>query len=463
MPPVPNVRRIVGTLMVPTLTTVIMLAMFAVAVPFIRNDLGLAPDVASWLLVAYSLPHMMLMPLYGRLADGIGKRRLLLTGATLFAAGTAVLVVAGSFPVLLLGRAIQGAGASAVNPIAIAVIMEFVRPEKRGNALGTWNASGPIAGVVGPLIAGGLIDAFGWRSILLPALAVGLASIVLVWALLPESRRTGSLRGAVRSFDWVGVALFNGAIAMLVFFTSSRPITGADPLTDLRLLAGALVLGTVFVWWSLRRDDPFIDLSIFRRRNFSVASVTVSLRMVMRGGTGFLMPLFVTDLYGFNASATGSLLMLDAGSLLVTMWLGGLVIDRRRSRGQVIVGMLIEALAMTSFLLLPAGAPVVWVFVILGANGLGAGYMLAALHVYAMGGVPEEESATAAGLYSMIRFGGAMLGPAIGGVVLAAGVDEYGIVAAGYRPAFAFLLTVSIVGTVAALLLTRRLPREAGE
>ncbi|MFW5745020.1 MAG: MFS transporter, partial [Spirochaetota bacterium] len=101
MPPIPNVRRIVGTLMVPTLTTVIMLAMFAVAVPFIRNDLSLAPDVASWLLVAYSLPHMMLMPLYGRLADGIGKRRLLLTGATLFAVGTAVLVVAGSFPMLL--------------------------------------------------------------------------------------------------------------------------------------------------------------------------------------------------------------------------------------------------------------------------------------------------------------------------------------------------------------------------
>lgn len=463
MPAEPNVRRIVGTLMVPTLTTVIMLAMFAVAVPFIRNDLSLAPDVASWLLVAYSLPHMMLMPLYGRLADGVGKRRLLITGATLFAAGTGVLVVAGSFPMLLLGRAIQGAGASAVNPIAIAVIMELVRPEKRGNALGTWNASGPIAGVVGPLIAGGLIDAFGWRSILVPALAVGIASIVVVWAFLPESRRSGSFRRAISSFDWVGVTLFNGSIAMLVFFTSSRPITGAEPLTDLRLLAGGLVLGTVFVWWSLRRDDPFIDLSIFRRRNFSVASITVSLRMVMRGGTGFLMPLFVTDLYGFSASATGSLLMLDAGSLLVTMWLGGLVIDRRRSRGQVVAGMLVEALAMTAFLLLPVGAPVVWVFVILGVNGLGAGYMLAALHVYAMSGVPEEESGTAAGLYSMIRFGGAMLGPAIGGVVLAAGVERYGIDAAGYRPAFAFLLTVSVLGTVAALLLTRRLPREARE
>lgn len=463
MPPAANVRRIVGTLMVPTLTIVIMLAMFAVAVPFIRNDLALAPDVASWLLVAYSLPHMMLMPLYGRLADGIGKRRLLIAGATLFAAGTAVLVVAGSFPLLLVGRAIQGAGASAVNPIAIAVIMEFVRPEKRGNALGTWNASGPVAGFVGPLVAGALIDAFGWRSILVPALAVGVVSIVVVWALLPESRRTGSFLEAIRSLDWVGVTLFNGAVAMLVFFTSSRPITGEAPLTDFRLLAAGLVLGSVFVWWSMRRENPFIDLSIFRRRNFSVASVTVSLRMVMRGGTGFLMPLFVTDLYGFSASATGSLLMLDAGSLLMTMWLGGLVIDRRRSRGQVVVGMMIEVLAMTAFLLLPAGAPVVWVFVILGVNGLGAGYMLAALHVYAMGGVPDEESATAAGLYSMIRFGGAMLGPAIGGVVLAAGVDRYGIAAAGYRPAFAFLLTVSVLGTITALLLTRRLPTEARE
>ncbi len=458
MPSALNVRRIVMTLMVPTLTTVIMMAMFAVAVPFIRIDLALAPDVASWLLIAYSLPHMMLMPLYGKLADGIGKRRLLITGAVLFVVGTGVLVFARSFPLLLLGRAIQGAGAASVNPIAIAVIIEFVRPEQRGKGLGTWNASGPIAGLVGPLVAGGLVDAFGWRAIFMPALAIGVVSIVLIWALLPESRNTGSFRRAVRSLDWMGVVLLNGAIAMLVFFTSSRPITGAAPLSDLRLLAGSLGLAVVFVWWSLRREQPFIDLAIFRRRNFSIASATVSLRMVMRGGTGFLMPLFVTDLYGFSASATGSLLMLDAGALLVTMWLGGLMIDRRRSRGQVVAGMIVEAVAMTGFLLLPADAPVVWVFVVLGVNSLGAGYMLAALHVYAMSGVPEEESATAAGLYSMIRFGGAMLGPAIGGIVLAAGVDRYGITTAAYRPAFAFLLAVSLLGAGSALLLSRRLP-----
>src|SRR6056297_265010 len=95
-------RRLVLTLMVPTLTTIIMMAMFSVAVPFIRTEYRLTPDATSWLLIAYTLPNMILMPLYGRLGDGLGKRRLLLGGVILFAAGTVFLASVSSFPLILL-------------------------------------------------------------------------------------------------------------------------------------------------------------------------------------------------------------------------------------------------------------------------------------------------------------------------------------------------------------------------
>jgi len=453
-------KRIVAILMVPTLTMIIMMAMFTVAVPFIRTEQNLSPDVASWLLVAYTLPNMMLMPLYGRLGDGVGKRRLLLAGIAVFVAGTALLASVRSFPLVLVARAVQGAGAAGINPLAMAVIVEFVPPEQRGKALGTWNSSGPIAGVLGPLVAGGLIDALGWRAILIPALVVGVGALIVMWIMLPATRHPVSVRRAVRSLDWTGVFLFNSAVALLVFFTSSRPITGADPLTDIRLLVGGLLLLGGFVWWSLSRTDPFIDLSIFRVRNFTFASTSVSLRMALRGGTGFLLPLFVADVYGFSASAVGALLMLDAGALLATMWLGGIVIDRAGSRYHVVAGLGAQTVAMLALVLLPAGASPAWVFVILAFNGLGAGYCLAPLHLYALAGVSHDKAATAAGLYSMIRFAGSMLGAAIGGIILAVGVERAGASVGGFRPAFVFLLVVGVAGVLSAFGLTRRVPAE---
>lgn len=452
-------RRLVGVLMAPTLLTIMTMGMFAVAVPVIRGEYGLAADVTSWLLVAYTLPFMMLMPLYGRLADGIGKRRLLLLGLTLFVGGTALLLFAESLPTILIARAIQGAGSAGVNPLAMAMIVQYAPIDQQGKALGAWNSVGPVAGIIGPFLAGAMIDTLGWRSILLPALLVGVVTLVFVWIVLPRDTALSAGTHSLRSFDWLGVALFNSAIAFLVFYTSSRPITGVAPLRDARLFAAGAAFLVAFVWWVRRHANPFIELSIFRSRNFTLASVCVSVRMMLMGGMSFLLPLYVTELYGLPAAITGTLLMLHAAALLATMWLGGILIDRWRSRSQIVFGLVVESLAMLLFFLLPEGVSVVWVFSILVLHGLGAGLCLAALHLYAMGSVPRARSATAAGIYSMVRFGGSMLGAAVGGVVLYAGLNTYGVSAAGYRPAFLFYLLVSLAGAGAALGLTKRMPR----
>ncbi len=462
-PRAPTLRRLVLVLMAPTLMIIMTGAMFAVAVPTIRVEYGLSADVTSWLLVAYTLPFMLFMPLYGRLGDGIGKRRLLLAGIVLFLSGTVMLTFIRSLPMILLARALQGVGSAGVNPLAMAMIIQFAPPEQQGKALGTWNSIGPVAGMVGPFLAGAMIDSLGWRSILAPAIVLGVVTVIFTAALLPRSTRRPSVRTVMKSFDWTGVLLFNGAVALLVFFTSSRPITGVDPLRDFRLLGLGLLFLVGFVVWVRRRENPFVDLRIFRNRNFSLASICVSIRMMLMGGASFAVPLYVTDLYGFPAAVTGTLLMLHSGALLVTMWLGGILIDRWRSRMQIVLGLSVESLAMLGFVLLPAGAPVSLVFLLLATHGLGAGLCLAALHLYALGGVPRSRSATAAGLYSMVRFGGSMLGAAIGGVVLEGGLATHGITTVGYRSTFLFYLVVSVAGSAAALGLTRRMPRPADE
>ncbi|MFW6253076.1 MAG: MFS transporter [bacterium] len=452
-------RRLLIALMAPTLSVITMLAMFAVAIPSLRAEFSLTEDVASWLQVAYAMPFMMSMPLYGRLANGLGARRLLLLGLGLFIAGTVVLMFLNTLPMIFLARVIQGLGAGGVNPMSMAIIMHNAPDDRRGNMLGTWNSIGPIAGMLGPLAGGILIDLYGWRSIFGFALAVAIPAMVLAWRGIPFDSRDAETSGRdiLRTFDWPGVILFNAAIVLFVFYLSSRPVTGMSPLTDWRLAVGALAVGVLFVKLQRRRRNPFIRLSIFRNRNFSFASICVSIRMALMGGITFVAPLYVTDLFSLSATAAGAVITLHSFALLITMRLGGVLVDRYYSRLQIIVGLSIESVAMLALALLPVQAGLPVVLTAIAVHGLGAGLCLAALHLFALSSVSRAQSATAAGLYSMVRFAGSMFGQAVGGVVLFAGISRFGLTGAGYTPVFVFYLLLSLVGAAAAFGLTPKL------
>ncbi len=462
-------RKLLAALMAPTLSSITMLAMFAVAIPSLRAEFSLTEDVASWLQVAYALPFMMFMPLYGRLANSLGARRLLLLGLGLFTVGTALILIVETLETIFLARAIQGMGAAGINPLSMAIIMHHAPSDRRGNMLGTWNSIGPISGMVGPLVGGFLIDLYGWRSIFAFALVIALAALLLAHHGIPFDKHETSKRkrDVLRTFDWPGVILFNAGITLFVFYLSSRPISGVAPLADWRFLVSAVVVGAAFVVLQRRRRDPFIRLSIFRNRNFSFASICVSVRMALMGGITFVAPLYVTDLFGFSATEAGAVITLHAFALLITMRLGGKLIDRYKSRVQIIAGLGIESVAMLVLALLPEAAGLSPVLAAIALHGLGAGLCLAALHLYALNGLPAEKSAVGAGLYSMVRFAGSMFGQAVGGVVLYAGIARLGATAAGYTPVFVFYLLLSLIGAGAAFGLTPKLAgvesSEAGE
>ena len=153
------------------------------------------------------------------------------------------------------------------------------------------------------------------------------------------------------------------------------------------------------------------------------------------------------------------MLALHAGALLVTMRLGGRIVDRYRSRTQVVAGLGLEGVSMLLLVLIPdGGAAVPLLTVALALHGLGAGLCLAALHLFALGNVEQEQAATAAGLYSMLRFIGSMIGPAVGGVLLYLGTERFGVETAAYRPAFLFYLVGGLVGAASAFGLSKRLP-----
>ncbi len=440
-----NNQTILIGLMMPLMMLLLNFSMFGVALPAIRDTFGIQADMSAWLVTVYTLPFVIFMPLYGRLGDGLGKRQLFLIGIAIFLVGTTITLLAPNLRLLLLGRAIQGIGSAGITPLSIAVISELFPANERGQALGTWHSVGPLTSMAGPFLAGFLIDSWGWSAIFGLILLAGLMALFVVREQVPASQSKAE-PGFLRSFDWGGVVLLGAATTMLVFYTSSRPITGVDALRDWRLLSLTLLFFGGFILWEKRQAAPFVDLSLFGHINFSRASLGAGIRMFAMSSTIFLIPLYLADIQGLNVVWIGLVIMLHAGALLATTRQGGQLADRWGGRWPVVIGLAMQGGFMLYFALLPGAASLGLVLVGLIGHGLGSGISQAALHRSAMSRIPQAQTGVAAGLYSMIRFGGIALGVALGGVLLQQGLDWSLDLVGAYKLVFCFIGGVALAG-----------------
>ena len=437
-------------LMVPFFSLVLNLAMFSVAVPAIRDDFGLLADTASWVILAYTIPYVLFMPFHGRMGDLLGPRKLIVVGIFVYAVGTAVCMLAPGLGMLFAGRIIQAAGGASVNPLSLSIISREFDARSRGRAMGTWNAAGPFTGTVGPVLAGVLIDTFTWRAIFLPMVVAAVLAAVALIVLVPADPPVSRTRRSLRGFDWGGMALTAATLTSFVLFLSSRPVTGRPPFTDWRLGAAFAVSAVAWVLWERRQRIPFVAISLFGRAQFSVASLCVSVRMLLLGGLNFLVPLYAADVLGIPSAQTGIMITIHSAALLVTMRFGGRLADVWNRRWAVVIGLGGQTLMMLTLGLLPEGG-VVTLAVPMLFHGAAAGLSLASLHHVAMHEVPSAESGVGAGTYSMTRFVGSMLGASVMGIVLEAALSRAPTVAAAYQQSFLVAAALGLLGVLPAL------------
>ena len=444
-----DTRAILIGLMVPMGMTVLNLSMFGVAVPSIRSNFGIQADQVAWLVTAYTLPFVIFMPLYGRLGDSLGKRRLFLVGIVIFFIGTLLALLTNQLPTLILGRIIQGIGTAGVNPLCIAMISDLFPAQERGKAFGTWSSTGPAAGMIAPFLGGFLVEQWGWWAIFVPGLLAAIISLYVVRERLPDMAAL-TRPVPLRQFDWLGMLLFSATMITLIFYLSSRPITGVEPLQDWRLLLGTLLGLAAFFTWERRHPAPLIDLSLFARRNFGRASLCALIRMYLMSSEGFLFPLYFTDIHHLSAGKIGLLFSLYAGSLLVTTRWAGKWADRGRSRWLIAGGLTLQASMMAIFTFLPGEIPVLFPATALIMHGLGAGFSLAVLSHTAMSDIPVLQSGSAAGLFSTLRFGGSILGATVGGVILQQALQRMPTALDAYQVVFVSIALVGFTGVMLA-------------
>jgi len=442
-------RRTLTALMLPQFMVVVNLAMVNVAIPAIRDTFSAPADLVAWVVTIYTLPYVAFMPLYGRLGDDLGIPRMLAVACAVFLAGTGINTVATGLPLLLLGRFVQGAGASGVVPLAIAMIWRAFPSETRGDALGQWNAVGPIGAVSGGLAGGLIIEGLGWRSVFfLPVIAaiVALSQVRKLGDTTPRSHGLGR-------FDWAGVALLSLSLAALLLYVSSSTVTGRPALTDWRLLLVTLALLSAFVWRERTAPAPFVDLGILRDDSLVKASLCGAMRMFVMSCTVFLTPLFLADVKHQSAAAIGVISTVHSAGLFPTMYFGGRIADRWGSRRPIVIGMGAQVISILLLIATAGSAGATWVIVARLLQGLGAGLALPAMHRAAMAGSDDDTGGAAAGLYSMIRFCGMLLGTADAGVLLQALLDNGSGVLVSYQVTYSVTAAVALLSVITALTL----------
>ena len=277
-----------------------------VALPAIREDLGVGLAAQQWVIEAYLLTLASLLLIGGSLSDLFGRRRVFALGTAAFGVTSAMCAAAPSAETLIAARALQGAAGALLVPSTLATIMAVFPESERGRAIGSWTAWSGVSTVIGPLAGGALVDAASWRWIFALNIIPVAVTLYLVIRALPAQ---ADVRLPHRHVDWQGAVLAGLGLAGPVFALIEQPSRGwADPLVYVPLVGGIVLLG-LFILQERRSPEPMMPLDLFRRRNFAVGNLATLAIYAGLGSGLFFTVLFLQETAGYDALEAGLALM----------------------------------------------------------------------------------------------------------------------------------------------------------
>jgi EmrB/QacA subfamily drug resistance transporter len=391
-----------------------------VALPAIQKDLHASVSGLQWILDAYTLVVASLLMLSGAISDRVGRRRVFQIGLGLFTAGSLLCSLAPTIGMLAVFRAIQGLGASMLNPVALSIIANtFTAPKDRARAVGVWGAVGGESMALGPVLGGALTQTVGWRSIFWINLPVGIMAILLAAKFVPESKAARA-----RAIDPVGQFLVFAGLASLTYAVIEGPHSGWNSPLILGLFSTAAASLIAFLIYEPRRQkrrlDPLVDLRFFRSIPFTSATVLGLCAFSSFAGFLFLNALYLQQVRHFTAFQTGLCTLPLAVTMSLTSPLSGRTVANHGTRPSLLIagiGFLTGTLMLTQ---LNSTTPLPWLMTAYALFGLGLGMVNPAITNNAVAGMPLSQAGVAAAIASTGRQVGAALGVAISGSVVAA-------------------------------------------
>jgi len=385
-----------------------------VAVNSIGASFGGKVAALQWVVTAYTIAFAAFILSAGALGDRIGSKRVFMAGFAIFTLASLGCALAPTLPMLIGARTLQGLGAAVLVPNSLALLNHaYADDEARSRAVGTWAAGASIALTTGPLVGGGLIEAFGWRSIFLVNLPIGLAGLWLTWRYAKDTPKNSA-----RKVDLPGQII---AVAVLGLLAAAFIEGGAIGWTGLWVLAGlaaTLALTGVFVLQEQRSTQPMLPLGLFRDPTFSAASAAGLLLNIAFYGLIFVFSLYFQRVDRFSVLWTGMAFVPMTGACLVANLFAARVSARVGVRTTIFAGLALMSVASLLMLRIDKDMGYGWLlapFLILGA---GLGLVVPPLTSALLGSVDKARSGIASGVLNASRQTGSVLGVSLFGSFL---------------------------------------------
>ncbi|MFH5925893.1 MDR family MFS transporter [Roseomonas xinghualingensis] len=449
------------------------------ALPRMVSDLGGMAHL-SWVVTAFMLSSTVTTPLYGKLSDTYGRRRLFLVAIVIFLAGSLLCGTADSMTQLILFRALQGLGAGGLLVLAQASVGDIVPPRERPRYQGLFTGTFALASVAGPLIGGIITSALSWRWVFYVNLPLGAVALLLIGLGLKTPRS-----GRARPLDVAGTILMAaGTTALLLLLAWGGQEFPWASTASAGMAALVLALFAAFLWRERRAEDPLIRLGLFRNPVFARGvSVSAMMTFAMLGSTVFL-PLYFQLVLGMSPARAGAMMLPQVAGMVLTSILGGRAASRMgRNKAFLLWGLGLEAVALVALATLAwSAAPPSLFLVALGVLGLGMGMGMPNLTTAVQNAVDYKELGAATGTMTFVRSLGGAVGVAASGAILAARLagpvdveamtrggaealaaltpEQHALLAEAYRTALTGCFILSGVVMSAAFLLVLGLPEQ---
>ncbi|MGZ4815285.1 MAG: DHA2 family efflux MFS transporter permease subunit [Terriglobales bacterium] len=413
-----NPWMIALAVILPTFMEVLDTSIASVALPHIAGSVSATVDEATWVLTSYLVANAIVLPASSWFSLRFGRKRFLITCIVIFTISSFMCGASTSLGMILIARAVQGAGGGALQPLSQAILLESFPPQKRGLAMAMFGLGVVVAPVLGPTLGGWLTDTYSWRWAFYINIPVGVIAIMMIMRYVHDPIYI--VRARPGRMDKIGFGLLAIWLAILQIILDKGQEDDWFSATWIRWASVVLIVSFVaFVIWEWNKHQPLVNLRVFRERNFALGCLLIALFGGVIYGLVTLLPLFYQELLGYPALNSGIAVSPRGLGAIIAMPLIGILTTRIDTRWLIASGFTIFALCSIWFSHINLGISqwtLTWAIIL---SGFGSGCVFVPLSTAAMARLPNEQIGNASGLYNLLRNIGGGIGISMINTVLA--------------------------------------------
>ena len=404
--------------MLATFMEVLDTSIAAVAVPYIGGSLSASNEQATWVLTSYLVANAVVLPASGWFSLRFGRKRFLIVCIVIFTLASFMVGASTSLAMILIARALQGAGGGALQPVSQAILLESFPPEKRGQAMAAFGFGVVVAPVLGPTLGGWITETYTWRWAFFINIPIGILAVILISRLITDPPYIRDAHPP--KLDAIGLGLLAVWIGTLQIVLDKGQEDDWFGAMWIRWATFIVITGLIaFLWREYKSKRPLVDLSVFRNRNFGVGCIQIALFGAVVYGMITILPLFFQTLLGYTALSAGLAVAPRGIGAVFAMPLVGILMAKIDSRYLIMVGF-----AGVGFCNLWLGrvtldiSPRSMLSPVL-VSGFFLGFVFVPLATVAMGTLTDRQIGNASGIYNLFRNLGGSIGISIVNTIVA--------------------------------------------